>query len=183
MRAVVLADTHIRPTPSRGHAAPRGSTGHGGRGFPRRLPDAVYRALRRADVILHAGDVVTKDLLDELGEYAPVHAVLGNNDHSLVGTLPETVELDLDGVKVAMVHDSGTRNGREARLARWFPDARIVVYGHSHLPDDSLGHDRQRLFNPGSPTERRNAPTRSYGVLDLANGRVRKHRIVALPQP
>jgi hypothetical protein len=176
MRAVVLADTHIRPTASRGHE-------HGGRGFPRRLPDALYRALRRADVILHAGDVVGRELLDELAGFAPVHAVLGNNDHSLVGTLPETVELDLGGVKVAMVHDSGTRQGRPARLRRWFPDARIVVYGHSHLPDDSLGEGGQRLFNPGSPTERRRAPTRSYGVLDLADGRVRGHRIVALDQP
>jgi putative phosphoesterase len=176
MRAVVLADTHIRPQPSRGHAG-------GGRGFPRRLPDAVYRALRRADVVLHAGDVVTRDLLDELAQFAPVHGVLGNNDHALQGELPETVELDLDGVRVAMVHDSGARKGRPARLHRRFPDAAVVVYGHSHLPDDSLGVDGQRLFNPGSPTERRNAPARSFGVLDLADGRVRRHRIVELAAP
>jgi uncharacterized protein len=173
MRAVVLADTHIRPVPARGHAA-------GGRGFPRRLPDAVYRALRRADVILHAGDVVTRGLLDELATFAPVHAVLGNNDHTLVDVLPETVELDLDGVRLAMVHDSGTRKGRGARMRRWFPTAEVVVYGHSHLPDDSVTDDGLRLFNPGSPTERRNAPTRSFGVLDLADGRVRRHRIVAV---
>src|SRR5919202_16549 len=114
MRVVVLADTHIRPTASRGHAG-------GGRGFPRRLPDAVYAALRAADVVLHAGDVVTRDLLDELAQYAPVHAVLGNNDHTLVGELPETRELDLDGVVVAMVHDSGARKGRPARMRRRFP--------------------------------------------------------------
>jgi putative phosphoesterase len=162
VRVVVLADTHLKPERSR------------------RLPDAVYTALRRADVILHAGDVVTGELLDELATYAPVHAVLGNNDRTLVGVLPETLELDLEGVRVAMVHDSGARKGRAARMHRRFPDAAIVVYGHSHLPDDSRGDDGQRLFNPGSPTERRNAPTRSYGVLDLADGRIRRHQIVAV---
>jgi putative phosphoesterase len=171
VRVVVLSDTHMAATSSRGHAT-------GGRGFPRRLPDALYAALRDADVVLHAGDVVTRDLLDELATYAPVHAVLGNNDHALVGALPETLELDLDGVRVAMVHDSGARKGRPARMKRRFPDAQVVVYGHSHLPDDSEGVDGQRLFNPGSPTERRRAPTRSFGVLDLANGRVRRHEIV-----
>src|SRR5262245_11362784 len=147
MRAVVIADTHIGGT--RAH----------------RLPDEVYAALRRADVVLHAGDVVTHELLDELATYAPVHAVLGNNDRTLVGSLPERLELDLDGVRVAMVHDGGARKGREARMQRWFPDAAVVVYGHSHLPEDSVTDTGQRLFNPGSPTERRNAPERSYGVL------------------
>jgi putative phosphoesterase len=171
MRAVVLADTHIRPDASRGHAT-------GGRGFRRRLPDALLDALRNADVILHAGDVVTRHLLDELASYAPVHAVLGNNDHSLVDELPKTLELVLDGVHVAMVHDSGARTGRPARMRRRFPDADVVIYGHSHVPDDSVGVDGQRLFNPGSPTERRRAPFRSYGVLNLANGRVRRHEII-----
>jgi putative phosphoesterase len=145
------------------------------------LPDALYAALDDAEVILHAGDVVTQPLLDELGTFAPVHAVLGNNDHSLVDLLPPTVELELDGVKIAMIHDSGARKGRPQRVHRRFPDADVVVYGHSHLPDDSLGVDGQRLFNPGSPTERRRAPARSFGVLDLAEGCVQRHRIVALP--
>jgi putative phosphoesterase len=134
-------------------------------------------------VILHAGDVVTRELLDELASYAPVHAVLGNNDHSLAGVLPETLEVDLDGVRVAMIHDSGARKGRPARLRRRFPNADVVVYGHSHLPDDSLGVDGQRLFNPGSPTERRRAPTRSFGILGASNGRLRRHEIVALEAP
>jgi putative phosphoesterase len=162
VRAVVIADTHI-----------------GGR-RAHRLPDAVYAALRRADVVLHAGDVVTQQLLDELATYAPVHAVLGNNDRTLVGSLPERLELDLEGVRVAMVHDSGARKGRGTRVHRWFPDADVVVYGHSHLPDDSLTDAGQLLFNPGSPTERRNAAHRSFGVLRFSNGRVRRHEIVTL---
>jgi hypothetical protein len=107
--------------------------------------------------------------------------VLGNNDHLLVGSLPESVELELAGVRVAMVHDSGAREGREARLRRRFPDAAIVVYGHSHLPEDRVGVDRQRLFNPGSPTQRRRAPHRTYGRLTLAGGRIRRHEVVGLP--
>jgi putative phosphoesterase len=132
-------------------------------------------------VILHAGDVVTAELLAELRTFAPVFAVLGNNDHDLVDVLPETVEIELDGVPVAMVHDSGARQGREVRLQRRFPDARLVVFGHSHQPEDRIGTGRQRLFNPGSPTQRRRAPARTYGVVHLSRGRITTHRIVPLP--
>ncbi len=156
---VVLADTHIR----------RGST--------RRLPDAVYAHLERADLILHAGDVVVDDVLDELGRFATVHAVLGNNDVELVGRLPETRMLDLEGVRLAMVHDSGPSTGRAGRLRRRFPDADVVVFGHSHIPADTEGLDGQILFNPGSPTERRAQPHRTVGILDLDGGRVVARRI------
>lgn len=159
---VVLADTHLRPDRARP------------------LPDPVWAAVRGADLVLHAGDVVTAELLDELAEVAPVHAVLGNNDTSLRHRLPETVELDLDGVRLAMVHDSGARAGRERRMRRRFPDADVVVYGHSHQPEDRAGVEGQWLFNPGSPTERRRAPTRTYGELELSGGRLVAHRIVHL---
>lgn len=159
-RAVVLSDTHIR------------------RGSQRRLPDAAYAALDRADVILHAGDVLIGELLDELRGFAPVHAVLGNNDHELVGQLPESIVADIDGVEVAMIHDSGPRAGRAGRMRRRFPSAAVVVFGHSHLPCNEVGVDGQLLFNPGSPTERRMAPTRTIGVLELRRGRVRRAEIV-----
>lgn len=165
MRILVLADTHVRS----------GSSGLEG------LLDALAAELRRADVILHAGDVVDAGLLAALDRSAPVLAVLGNNDDDLADDLPETVEVELGGVPVAMVHESGARAGREARMKRRFPDARVVVYGHSHQPEDRLGVDRQRLFNPGSPTQRRRAPARTYGVLHLAGGRITGHRIVELP--
>ena len=165
MRVVVLADTHVRPKKSAGP----------------RLPAPVYRDLRRADLILHAGDVVTADLLAELATFAPVFAVLGNNDADLVDELPPTLEVALGGVTVAMIHDAGPRDGRAARMHRRFPDARLVVYGHSHQPDDHVGAGRQRLFNPGSPTQRRRAASRSYGVVGLSGGRVTSHRIVEIP--
>jgi predicted phosphodiesterase len=79
-----------------------------------------------------------------------------------------------------MVHDSGARRGREARLARRFPDAAVVVFGHSHEPVDTLGVGGQRLFNPGSPTQRRRQPQPSYGELELRDGAVVSHRVVLL---
>jgi putative phosphoesterase len=143
------------------------------------LPDAAYAELKRADVILHAGDVLVPELLDELRTFAPVHAVLGNNDvHELVGVLPETQLFTIDGVRVGMVHDSGARVGRPARMRRRFPDADVVVFGHSHQPMCEVGIDGQLLVNPGSPTERRRAPTHTIGVLDLSDGRVAHATIV-----
>lgn len=159
-RVVVLADTHLR------------------RGWNRRLPDAVYDHLASADVVLHAGDVVIPELLHELSGFGPVHAVLGNNDTELVGSLPETLEVDVDGVRIAMIHDSGARIGRERRLHARFPQADVVVFGHSHEPLDALGEGGQRLFNPGSPTERRRAPTKTIGLLDVAGGRIVDHRVI-----
>src|SRR5436190_2961290 len=162
MRAVVLADTHIK------------------RGAKRRLPDAAYAELDGADVILHAGDFVIEELLHELSGFAPVYAVLGNNDHELGGVLPETQVLDLAGVRVAMVHDSGPTKGRERRMRRRFPDADIVVFGHSHAPVDTVGIEGQRLMNPGSPTERRGQPHHTIGVLELDEGAITKHAIVVV---
>jgi uncharacterized protein len=154
-KVVVLADTHI--------------VGSGSE----RLPEPVWDALRSADVILHAGDVVSAEFLDELRALAPVHAVLGNNDRTLVGVLPDQVELELGGVRVAMLHDSGARRGREERMARRFPSAKVVVFGHSHVPWNEPGIDGQLLFNPGSATQRRLQPHRTFGVLHFERGEVK----------
>ena len=162
LRVVVLADTHVQARSSR------------------RLPDAAYAHLAEADLVLHAGDIVSPELLDELAGFAPVHAVLGNNDHDLVGVLPEALALDLAGVPVAMIHDSGASAGRARRLWRRFPTAKLVVYGHSHLPYDELGEGDQRLFNPGSATWKRTAPHHTLGRLDLLDGAIVRHELVAL---
>lgn len=159
---VVLADTHMR------------------RGSARRLPAAVYAALERADLVLHAGDVVDGALLEELTGFAPTLAVLGNNDTALVGSLPEERVFAVDGYRIAMVHDSGARKGRESRLRRRFPNADLVVFGHSHIPIDTEGLDGQRLFNPGSPTERRRQPVCTFGQLRIGDGELLHHEIVAL---
>ena len=163
MKVVVVSDTHIRP------------------GGSRRLPDALYGALGGADAILHAGDIVTREVLDELSGFAPVHAVLGNNDDGvLAGMLPETRILELAGVRIGMIHDSGPTQGRPKRMRHRFPDSQIVVYGHSHIPYCDEGLDGQLLFNPGSPTERRAQPHHTYGVLELHEGTATSAEIIEI---
>jgi putative phosphoesterase len=162
MRVLLMSDTHV-------------SSSRPGR----RLPDAVYDVLvDGVDAIVHAGDVTAPALLHELAAFAPVHAVLGNNDVEL--QLPERLEVDLDGVRVAVVHDSGPATGRRERLRRWFPDADVVVFGHSHLPWDETDAGGQRHLNPGSPTERRRAPARTVGLLEVETGRVVGYELVDL---
>ncbi len=164
---VVLADTHLRD--------------HGPQGRPARwLPPRVVEALAGAEAILHAGDVVEPGVLDRLGRMAPVHAVLGNNDGALGGSLPATLTLELAGVRIGMVHDSGPAAGRAGRLRRLFPDCQMVVFGHSHIPVDAPGADGQIMFNPGSPTQRRRQPVATFGQLLLGDGRIIDRRIVAV---
>ncbi|MEU7853990.1 metallophosphoesterase family protein [Nonomuraea sp. NPDC049141] len=157
MRAAVLSDTH----------APR---------HWKSCPDRVAAHLRGADVILHAGDVCVGAVLTELGAYAPVHAVKGNNDGPDVDA-PETLELELAGLRVAMIHDSGPAKGRWDRLRRRFPDADLVVFGHSHIPLDHH-EDGLRIFNPGSPTDRRRQPHGTIGLLVIEEGQLVSSEIV-----
>lgn len=152
---------------------------------PRRwkgCPPAVAEHLERADLILHGGDVCTVDVLQFLSGCAPVHAVMGNNDLPEIAEwgAPETLELDLDGLRVGMIHDSGPATGRVRRMRRRFPDADLVVYGHSHIPMD-LTEDGLRVFNPGSPTDRRRQPHGTLGVLDITDGRLIDAKIIELP--
>jgi putative phosphoesterase len=155
-RVLVLSDTHLRP------------------GRARRLPDAVYDELDRADLVLHAGDIVTADLLAELSGFAPTYAVLGNNDlDPALSHLPGTRVLDVEGVTIGMVHDSGPTPGRARRVRALFPAADAVVFGHSHTPCNETGLDGQLLFNPGSPTERRMQPVHTYGVFEVEGSSLR----------
>jgi putative phosphoesterase len=152
MHVVVVSDTHA---PRRWRSA----------------PPAVAAHCREADLILHAGDICTADVLDELSAFAEVRAVLGNNDGADVVAwgVPETLQLTLDGLRVAMVHDSGAAAGRLARMRAAFPEADLVIFGHSHIPLDESG-DGLRIFNPGSPTDRRRQPHGTIGVLDIEAG-------------
>jgi uncharacterized protein len=160
VRVVVLSDTH----------APRRW---------RTCPPRVAEQLRGADLILHAGDVCTAGVLAELAGYAPVAAVLGNNDGPDVaswGATPAAV-FDLDGLSVAMIHDAGPKAGRLTRLRRTFPAADLVVFGHSHIPLDESAPGL-RIFNPGSPTDRRSQPQGTLGVLDIESGHLVRAAIV-----
>ncbi len=144
----------------------------------KRCPPAVARRLEGADLILHAGDLCRAFVLDELAAFAPVRAVLGNNDTIDVAEwgAPETLDLDLEGLRVGVVHDAGPANGRLRRMRRRFPAAGLVVFGHSHIPLDLAG-DGLRIFNPGSPTDRRRQPNRTVGLLRVEAGRLVEARI------
>lgn len=166
----VVADTHLRVN------SQRWSQGAW-------LPDTALACLKKADVILHAGDVLEAAVLERLGEYAPVYAVLGNNDLSLTRLLPAERVVRIGGVRIGMVHDSGAAEGRAARLRRRFPDADVVVFGHSHAPLDETGCDGQLLLNPGSPTQRRAQPVHTLGELRIARGEVVGRRIIPLDHP
>ena len=147
---VIIADTHISRR-------------------ARSLPEELIPHFESADLILHAGDLVEPSLLQELAIYAPVRAVRGNVDPP-DSNLPETLEFDSGGVAIAMLHDSGRKEGRRRRLKQRFPDARVVVFGHSHVPflEDE---DGLLLLNPGSPTDKRWQPHHTFALLRVEQGR------------
>jgi uncharacterized protein len=161
MEVVVLSDSHLT----------KGLHG---------LDPQVLDAVARADVVLHAGDITSPQALAELRELAETYAVLGNNDRDLHGVLPESLFVEIGGVQIAMVHDSGTKTGRPRRLHRRFPEADVVVFGHSHVPVNEVGEAEQLLFNPGSPTQRRAQPHRTFGRLRLDGGHVLSRQIESL---
>ena len=150
--AAVIADTHI---PRRARA----------------LPENLLPYLERVDLILHAGDLMEPALLDVLAAYAPTRAVRGNLDPP-DADLPEALTFEFGGVSVAMIHDSGQKKGRQNRMKRRFPGARVVVFGHSHIPwlEDEEG---LLLLNPGSPTDRRRQPEHTLALLWAENAEVR----------
>ena len=112
-------------------------------------------------------------VLEELRELAPVDAVFGNmDDAELRAMLPERRIVEVDDVRVGMVHVPGPRAGRAERLAAAFPKCAAIVYGHTHVPEVARAGDAW-ILNPGSPTERRTAPSRAMIVLEVVGGDVR----------
>jgi uncharacterized protein len=109
----------------------------------------------------------------------PLHAVHGNVDEpAVVAELPAELELDIDGARIAMLHDSGQAAGRMARMRARFPEAGAVVFGHSHIPLHETGPDGLQLFNPGSPTDRRRQPRHTMGLAEVRDGAVRFELVV-----
>jgi putative phosphoesterase len=147
----IISDTHL----------PRGN---------RRLPDACIARLRAADLIIHAGDLLTAALLVELAAYGVTQAVHGNRDDAEVcAQLPDRLDLNIGGVRLGVLHDAGAARGRARRLRRWFPDADAVIFGHSHTPllerDPDTG---LQIFNPGSPTDKRRQPCFTMGWAEVS---------------
>ena len=145
---------------------------------PRRakdLPPPVWRAIDAADVVIHAGDWVDVSLLDAVeARAARLVGVWGNNDGpALRRRLPEVVRTEIGELRFGVVHETGARTGREGRVDRTFPDTDVVVFGHSHIPWDSVTPGGVRLLNPGSPTDRRRQP-----VCTFLTARVHRRRLV-----
>jgi len=164
---VFISDTHV---PKRARA----------------LPDPLWDRIAACDVVVHAGDWVDVALLDELERRTPrLIGVHGNNDHGVLRErLPEVARVELDGVRFAVVHETGDAKGREQRCAARFPDADVLVFGHSHIPWDSTAASGLRLLNPGSPTDRRRQPFATYLTGTADAGRltdVTLHRLPVRP--
>ena len=149
MLCAVIADTHM----------PKGS---------RRLPDACVERLRASDLVLHAGDFTSAATLADIERVGtPVAAVHGNMDATeLQRLLPAERVVAAGDARIGLIHDAGPARGRLARLRRRFPDSQAVVFGHSHIPLHEID-DGFQIFNPGSPTERRRAPSRTMGVAEV----------------
>jgi uncharacterized protein len=157
MLIAVIADTHM----------PRGA---------RRLPEACVERIKSADLVLHAGDFSTLDVLRELEAIGPpVIGVHGNVDSSeLRRLLPAERVVEAEGARIAMLHDAGPRTGRLERMRQRFGErADVVVFGHSHLPLHEEAPDGFQILNPGSPTERRRAPGHTMGLIHVRAGLAR----------
>jgi putative phosphoesterase len=155
VRLLLIADTHV---PKRA----------------RELPARLWDEVKRADVVVHAGDWVTVELVDELeSRSARLVACWGNNDGPDVrARLPERADVTLAGVHLTVVHETGASSGRDARMSRLYPDTDVLVFGHSHIPWDTMTTTGLRLLNPGSPTDRRKQPFCSYMTASLDDGNV-----------
>jgi uncharacterized protein len=151
----------------------------------RDLPAPLWKAIEAADVVVHAGDWVDVALLDELEQRSRrLVAVYGNNDHgALRERLPEVARIELEGVRFAVVHETGDAKGRERRCAERFPDVDVLVFGHSHIPWDTVADTGLRLLNPGSPTDRRRQPAGTYLTALVEAGRLLDVTLHPLPAP
>jgi putative phosphoesterase len=165
VRLLLISDTHV---PARA----------------RRLPDDVLARIDAADVVVHAGDWVDTATLDLVqARAARLIAVFGNNDGpALRARLPETAQVELEGVRLGVVHETGPARGREERCARRFPDLDVLVFGHSHIPWDSTAPSGLRLLNPGSPTDRRRQPYATFMTAEITGGRLRNARLHLVPR-
>lgn len=164
-RLLLLADTHV---PKRA----------------RDLPPEVWRAVDEADLVVHAGDWVDVRLLDELeARSRRLVACYGNNDHGVLRErLPELARVEVEGLALGVVHETGQAKGREERMSREHPGLDVLVFGHSHIPWHTTTGTGLRLLNPGSPTDRRRQPHCTYMTATAADGELRDVTLVRLPQ-
>ena len=152
-RLLLISDTHL---PKRARA----------------LPAEVWQEVDRADAVIHAGDWVDARLVTELAERAGrLVGVWGNNDGDDVrALLPEIARAEFDGIRFAVIHETGPATKREERMDALFSDDDVLVFGHSHIPWDTTTNRGLRLLNPGSPTDRRRQPVCTYMIVTTGEG-------------
>ena len=138
----------------------------------RDVPHPLWTAINGSDVVVHAGDWTDVSLLDRFAARSRrLVAVYGTNDHGeLRRRLPEVARVEIEGVRIAVVHETGDKNGRERRCAARFPDTDLLVFGHSHIPWDTTAPSGLRLLNPGSPTDRRRQPHGTFVTAYIDDG-------------
>ena len=161
-RLLLISDTHV-PDRSRG------------------LPDVVRTAADSAGLIVHAGDWTRASVLDDLSQHGEILGVYGNNDGpDLRSRLPEIARREIEGVRFAVIHETGDAKRRHTWADASFPDTDVLIFGHSHIPWDTVSPGGLRLLNPGSPTDRRRQPHRTVMTLTVEDGELRDVRLVPL---
>ncbi|WP_460738557.1 metallophosphoesterase family protein [Microbacterium neimengense] len=153
-RLLLISDTHIPPR-------------------ARTIPDAVRRLADEADLIVHAGDWVVAGVLDDLARHGEVVGVYGNNDGAdLRARLPLIAHRRIEGVRMSVVHETGDARSRERRMDAAHPETDLLVFGHSHIPWDTVTPGGMRLLNPGSPTDRRRQPHHTCMTVTIEDARI-----------
>lgn len=170
MRLLLLSDTHL---PVRA----------------KELQPQVWRLVDDADLVIHAGDWVDEATVDALaGRASRLVGVAGNNDGPAIWRrLGEVARVEVEGVRIAVIHETGAAAGREKRCdERFGPDSLepvdLLVFGHSHIPWDTTTPGGLRLLNPGSPTDRRRQPVGTVMSVEIADARIRSVTLVPTPR-
>ncbi|HAQ60163.1 MAG TPA: YfcE family phosphodiesterase [Microbacterium sp.] len=161
-RLLLISDTHV---PDRS----------------RDIPDALRAVADAADLIVHAGDWTAASVFDDLAQHGELMGVYGNNDGPEVrARLPEIARREIEGVRFAVIHETGDAKRRHRWTDASFPETDVLIFGHSHIPWDTVTPGGLRLLNPGSPTDRRRQPHRTMMTLTVDDGVLRDVALVEL---
>ena len=133
------------------------------------LPPVIFDIFRDVKLILHAGDLVERSVLEALKTIAPVEVVAGNMDTKEIRqTLPAKKIIEIRRFRVGLIHGQGELEGQMERIRKEFDSVDLIVFGHSHTP--FWGRVGDMLFlNPGSPTDKRWAPYNSVAILEVGD--------------
>jgi putative phosphoesterase len=145
------------------------------------LRPEVFDAFAQVDHILHAGDIGSLELLAELEALGPITAVYGNTDgFDLRNRVPRVARVELDGFDIVVTHGDQFGSPTPEKLNAAFPEAQILVYGHTHRPLLTIVDVVVTVMNPGSAGPRRFTIPPSVGILELEAGIPPRGRLLPL---